>query len=95
MAEYILIITIYNFEIFFFRRLCQLSRHMIKILFRNGLRSLVKQMPYSFVNILDRTIVGYPLLYTHIWSLEPVLIIMVHSRKNIPSSNDIKTKPRY
>lgn len=31
-------------------------RHMIKLLFRSGLRSLVKQMPYSFVNILGLTI---------------------------------------
>jgi putative ABC transport system permease protein len=29
---------------------------MIKILFRNALRSLIKQMPYSFINILGMTI---------------------------------------
>ena len=29
---------------------------MIELLFRNGLRSLVKQMPYSFINILGLTI---------------------------------------
>jgi putative ABC transport system permease protein len=44
---------------------------MIKILFRNSFRSLVKQMPYSFVNILGLTIGVASVLVLIIWiSLE-------------------------
>ena len=40
---------------------------MIKLLIRNGLRSLVKQMPYSFVNILGLTIGVASVLILIIW----------------------------
>jgi ABC-type transport system, involved in lipoprotein release, permease component len=40
---------------------------MIKILFRNGFRSLVKQIPYSFVNILGLTIGVASVLIIIIW----------------------------
>ena len=40
---------------------------MIKLLIRNGLRSLVKQMPYSFVNILGMTIGVASVLVLIIW----------------------------
>ena len=40
---------------------------MIKILFRNGFRSIVKQMPYSFVNILGMTIGVASVLVLIIW----------------------------
>lgn len=40
---------------------------MIKILFRKSLRSLVKQMPYSFVNILGLTIGVASVLLLIIW----------------------------
>ena len=40
---------------------------MIKILFRYGFRSLVKQMPYSFVNILGLTIGVASVLLLIIW----------------------------
>ena len=40
---------------------------MIKLLLRNGLRSLVKQMPYSFVNILGMTIGVASVLILIIW----------------------------
>jgi len=40
---------------------------MIKILFRNAFRSLVKQMPYSFVNILGMTIGVASVLVLIIW----------------------------
>ena len=40
---------------------------MIKILFRNGIRSLVSQMPYSFVNILGLTIGIASVLLLTIW----------------------------
>src|SRR5450759_3552131 len=44
---------------------------MIKILIRNGFRSLIKQMPYSFVNILGLTIGVASVLVLIIWiSLE-------------------------
>jgi putative ABC transport system permease protein len=42
---------------------------MIKFLFRNGLRSLVKQMPYSFVNILGLTVGVGSVLTLIIWIL--------------------------
>ena len=40
---------------------------MIKILIRNGFRSLIKQMPYSFVNILGLTIGVASVLVLIIW----------------------------
>lgn len=40
---------------------------MIKILIRNGFRSLIKQMPYSFVNILGMTIGVASVLVLIIW----------------------------
>lgn len=40
---------------------------MIKLLIRNGFRSLVKQMPYSFVNILGMTIGVGSVLVLIIW----------------------------
>jgi len=40
---------------------------MIKLLFRNGFRSLVKQMPYSFVNILGMTIGVASVVVMIIW----------------------------
>ncbi len=40
---------------------------MIKILIRNGFRSLIKQMPYSFVNILGLTIGVASVLLIVIW----------------------------
>ena len=40
---------------------------MIKILIRNGFRSLVKQMPYSFINILGLTIGVAFMLVIIIW----------------------------
>ena len=40
---------------------------MIKLLLRNGLRSLVKQVPYSFVNILGLTIGVASVLVIIIW----------------------------
>ena len=40
---------------------------MIKILFRNAFRSLIKQMPYSFVNILGLTIGVASVLLIVIW----------------------------
>jgi putative ABC transport system permease protein len=40
---------------------------MINLLFRNGFRSLVKQMPYSFVNILGLTIGVASVLLILIW----------------------------
>jgi putative ABC transport system permease protein len=40
---------------------------MIKLLIRNGFRSLVKQMPYSFVNILGLTIGVASVLVIIIW----------------------------
>jgi putative ABC transport system permease protein len=40
---------------------------MIKLLIRNGFRSLVKQMPYSFINILGLTIGVASVLIVIIW----------------------------
>jgi putative ABC transport system permease protein len=40
---------------------------MIKILIRNGFRSLIKQMPYSFVNILGLTIGVASVILIVIW----------------------------
>lgn len=40
---------------------------MIKLLIRNGFRSLIKQMPYSFVNILGMTIGVASVLVLIIW----------------------------
>ena len=40
---------------------------MIKLLFRNAFRSLIKQMPYSFVNILGMTIGVASVLVLIIW----------------------------
>jgi putative ABC transport system permease protein len=40
---------------------------MLKLLFRNGFRSLKKQMPYSFVNILGMTIGVGSVLVLIIW----------------------------
>ncbi|MGC1392469.1 MAG: ABC transporter permease [Bacteroidales bacterium] len=40
---------------------------MIKLLIRNGFRSLVKQMPYSFVNVLGMTIGVASVLVLIIW----------------------------
>lgn len=40
---------------------------MIKLLFRNGFRSLIKQMPYSFVNVLGMTIGVASVLVLIIW----------------------------
>jgi putative ABC transport system permease protein len=40
---------------------------MIKLLFRNGFRSLIKQMPYSFVNILGMTVGVGSVLVLIIW----------------------------
>ncbi len=40
---------------------------MIKVLFRHGFRSLVKQMPYSFVNILGMTIGVASVMILIIW----------------------------
>jgi len=40
---------------------------MLKLLLRNGLRSLIKQMPYSFVNILGMTIGVASVLILIVW----------------------------
>jgi putative ABC transport system permease protein len=53
-----------GFEIFLNKLILKL---MIKLLIHNGFRSLIKQMPYSFVNILGMTIGVASVLVLLIW----------------------------
>jgi putative ABC transport system permease protein len=55
---------------------------MIKILFRNGFRSLVKQIPYSFVNILGLTIGVASVLIIIIWISEETSFDKFHKDRD-------------